>query len=79
MKCYVKNFVPEAITNLEKTFYATERLIGRTFHDPDIKKDAAVLSYKIFFGDNGDAWVAEKNGGKYSPTVVKLVPSFLEK
>jgi molecular chaperone DnaK len=60
----------EAVTNPENTFYATKRLIGRTVNDPDTKKDAAVLSYKIVSGDNGDAWVAEKNGKKYSPSQI---------
>ena len=65
-----QNFASEAVTNPENTFYATKRLIGRTVHDPDTKKDAAVLSYKIVSGDNGDAWVAEKNGKKYSPSQI---------
>jgi len=60
----------QAVTNPENTFYATKRLIGRTTSDPDTKKDAAVLSYKIVSGDNGDAWVAEKNGKKYSPSQI---------
>jgi len=60
----------QAVTNPENTFYATKRLIGRTTNDPDTKKDAAVLSYKIVSGDNGDAWVAEKNGKKYSPSQI---------
>jgi len=60
----------QAVTNPENTFYATKRLIGRTTNDPDTKKDAAVLSYKIVAGDNGDAWVAEKNGKKYSPSQI---------
>lgn len=60
----------QAVTNPENTFYATKRLIGRTVNDPDTKKDAAVLSYKIVSGDNGDAWVAEKNGKKYSPSQI---------
>eukprot|EP00494_Astrolonche_serrata_P006821 UN06846 len=60
----------QAVTNPENTFYATKRLIGRSFSDPDTKKDAKVLSYKIVSGDNGDAWVADKSGKKYSPSQV---------
>lgn len=60
----------QAVTNPENTFYATKRLIGRQASDPETKKDAAVLSYKVVSGDNGDAWVAEKNGKKYSPSQI---------
>jgi len=60
----------QAVTNPENTFYATKRLIGRLASDPETKKDAAVLSYKVVSGDNGDAWVQEKGGKKYSPSQV---------
>jgi molecular chaperone DnaK len=58
----------QAVTNPENTFYATKRLIGRLASDAETKKDAAVLSYKVVSGDNGDAWVATKDGKKYSPS-----------
>jgi len=60
----------QAVTNPENTFYATKRLIGRLASDAETRKDAAVLSYKVVAGDNGDAWVAEKNGKKYSPSQI---------
>jgi len=60
----------QAVTNPENTFYATKRLIGRTASDPETKKDAAVLSYKIVSGDGGDAWVCTKEGQKYSPSQI---------
>jgi len=60
----------QAVTNPENTLYATKRLIGRTADDPDTKKDAATLSYKICSGDNGDAWVQLKDGKKYSPSQI---------
>merc|ERR1719498_1765770 len=60
----------QAVTNPENTLYATKRLIGRTSDDPDIKKDATALSYKICSGDNGDAWVELKDGKKYSPSQI---------
>jgi len=60
----------QAVTNPENTFYATKRLIGRSANDSDTKKDAAVLSYKIVSGDGGDAWVATKEGQKYSPSQI---------
>merc|ERR1719510_1754050 len=57
----------QAVTNPQSTFYACKRLIGRRFSDPDTKKDAAVLSYKVVDSGDGDAWVADKKGNKYSP------------
>merc|ERR1719462_1101011 len=60
----------QAVTNPENTFYATKRLIGRAANDAETKKDAAVLSYKVCGGDNGDAWVATKDGKKYSPSQI---------
>jgi len=60
----------QAVTNPENTFYATKRLIGRAASDPETKKDASVLSYKVCSGDNGDAWVQEKGGKKYSPSQI---------
>jgi len=60
----------QAVTNPENTFYATKRLIGRLASDAETKKDAEVLSYKVVSGDNGDAWVASKDGKKYSPSQI---------
>eukprot|EP00493_Phyllostaurus_siculus_P003329 UN03344 len=60
----------QAVTNPENTFYATKRLIGRAANDAETKKDAEVLSYKVVSGDNGDAWVASKDGKKYSPSQI---------
>lgn len=57
----------QAVTNPASTFYATKRLIGRRFNDPDTKKDREVLSYKVVEGTEGDVWVQDKKGNKYSP------------
>jgi len=59
----------QAVTNPENTLYATKRLIGRRFEDPDTKKDMKILSYKIVKAQNGDAWV-ESKGKHYSPSQI---------
>lgn len=60
----------QAVTNPEGTFYATKRLIGRRFDDADTQKDASILSYKVAKHSNGDAWVMDKAGQKYSPSQI---------
>ena len=47
----------QAVTNPENTLYAIKRLIGRTFNDEVVSKDADMVPYKIVKADNGDAWV----------------------
>lgn len=60
----------QAVTNPENTFYATKRLIGRKFNDPNVKKDIAHLSYKVIGHNNGDAWVQTSKGDKFSPSQI---------
>src|SRR5881398_3537480 len=59
----------QAVTNLENTFFAIKRLIGRRFDDPIVKRDMDLVPYKIVQGDNGDAWV-ESRGKKYAPSQI---------
>jgi molecular chaperone DnaK len=59
----------QAVTNPENTLFATKRLLGRRFDDPETVKDIKVLPYQIVKAPNGDAWV--NAGGKdYSPSQI---------
>jgi len=60
----------QAVTNPEYTFFAIKRLIGRRYDDPMSKKDMEMVPYKIVKADNGDAWVAGRDGKKYAPSEI---------
>jgi molecular chaperone DnaK len=60
----------QGVTNPEHTFFAIKRLIGRRFDDPMTQKDMGMVPYKIVKADNGDAWVAGRDGKKYSPSEI---------
>jgi len=59
----------QGVTNPENTFFAIKRLIGRSFDDPMVKKDADMVPFKIIKSESGDAWV-ESGGKKYSPSQI---------
>jgi molecular chaperone DnaK len=60
----------QAVVNPQNTFYATKRLIGRKFSDPVIKEMIDTTSFAIVKHSNGDAWVQDTNGKKYSPSQI---------
>src|ERR1700722_20369188 len=60
----------QGVTNPEYTFLAIKRLIGRRFDDPMTQKDIGMVPYKIIKADNGDAWVAGRDGKKFAPSEV---------
>jgi len=58
------------VTNPSNTLYATKRLIGRKFSEPEVATIKPLVPYKIVKADaNDDAWV-ETDGGKFSPSQV---------
>jgi len=59
----------QGVTNPENTFFAIKRLIGRSFEDPMVKKDADMVPFNIIKSESGDAWV-ESNNNKYSPSQI---------
>ncbi|MGE0046555.1 MAG: molecular chaperone DnaK [Hyphomonadaceae bacterium] len=59
----------QGVTNPEHTYYAVKRLIGRNFDDPIVKKDVALVPYKIVKGPNGDAWIQGRDK-QYAPSEV---------
>jgi molecular chaperone DnaK len=59
----------QAVVNPENTLFATKRLIGRKYSDPECQRDIKEVPYKIVQHTNGDAWL-EARGEKYSPSQV---------
>lgn len=60
----------QAVVNPANTFFATKRLIGRKFNDPVIQEMINTSPFKVVKHSNGDAWVQDTNGKKYSPSQI---------
>ncbi|KAF3922944.1 hypothetical protein ABW20_dc0101586 [Dactylellina cionopaga] len=59
----------QSIVNSDATVFATKRLIGRKYTDPEVQKDIKEVPFNIVQHTNGDAWV-EARGQKYSPSQI---------
>ena len=69
----------QAVTNPENTLYAIKRLIGRTFNDEVVSKDADMVPYKIVKAENGDAWVEASKKQLAPPQVAAEVLKKMKK
>ena len=47
----------QSITNSDNTIFATKRLIGKRYDDPEVQKDKKNMPYKIVQGSTGEAWI----------------------
>ena len=65
----------QGVTNPEYTFFAIKRLIGRRYDDPMTQKDMGMVPYKIVKADNGDAWVAGREGKNFARGNLRLHPA----
>ncbi|CAH8858029.1 unnamed protein product [Trichobilharzia szidati] len=59
----------QRISNPQNTFYATKRLIGRRFTDPDVQRELSNFAFSVVMGTNEEASVYA-NGKVYTPTDV---------
>lgn len=63
----------QALVNPLNTFFATKRLIGRKFTDPEVQLDVANIPYKITPNENGDAWVETSTGKRMPPSQISAL------
>jgi molecular chaperone DnaK len=59
----------QMVTNPDGSLFAIKRLIGRSYDDPLVQKDAEMVPYSVVKADNGDAWIGAKDK-KYAPSQI---------
>ena len=59
----------QAITNPEHTVFASKRLIGRKYNNPQLAEHLDRFPYQVVEAKNGDAWI-HLRGKDYSPAEV---------
>ncbi|HEV7958091.1 MAG TPA: molecular chaperone DnaK, partial [Acidimicrobiales bacterium] len=59
--------------NAASTVYAVKRLMGQKFDQPEVTRQAATASYKIFASPNGDAWIRAGGRDMSPPEVSAMV------
>lgn len=59
----------QAVTNPQNTITGSKRLIGRSYEDPEVKKQQEHSAFKIIKSKSGDAWV-DIHGKEYSPSQI---------
>ncbi|CDO92402.1 unnamed protein product [Kluyveromyces dobzhanskii CBS 2104] len=75
----------QSLINSANTFFATKRLIGRNFQDPETQKDLNVVPYDIVENKlNGQAYLQTSDGIQKSPSeigslILKYLKSVAEK
>jgi len=63
----------QATTNPENTVHAVKRLMGQKTDLPEVKKQAATVSYKIVPHTNGDAWVKVQERLMSPPEISSMI------
>ncbi len=63
----------QAVTNAASTVYAVKRLMGQKFDQPEVARQAATATYKIFAAPNGDAWIRAGGRDMSPPEVSAMV------
>ena len=59
----------QMVTNPDGSLFAIKRLIGRSYDDPLVQKDAEMVPYSVVKAENGDAWIGAKEK-KYAPSQI---------
>jgi len=63
----------QATTNPENTVHAVKRLMGQKTDLPEVKKQAATVSYRIVPHTNGDAWVKVQERLMSPPEISSMI------